>query len=523
MAKLHAGITIRGWGRRVCTLEPLLFLIIFFPGVPGLPAQEEFTPQLMDDDGHSDTVNAVAFSPDGHFLASGSDDETINIWDIVGKSKVHILHPVDGKVTSIAFSPDSLVLVSGGDRAVKLWDFVNFRESRSLAIGGSSDVHSVAFSPDGRVLAASTESSIKLWDAASGNELRTLNDERFVLEKLAFRLGNDVLASASNSARNGHRVILWDVKRGRELRLLEPNELLVTALAFSPDGSVLASGSNDGLKLWDGKSGRLLRMLPGHDKSYADPEEGGVANYIESVAFSRDGRLLAYGSTDRTIKLHEVSTLKQLRTLKGHTGGISCVAFSPDGRWLASAGYDNTVKIWEVATGKEIAASKPYFYNKNVGMRLWIPADWAKESEQEASFNQPSVVALRKSETLAHVVLVREVVEASADLYIRLFEQFSSRSFQKYHRSAEEKVTVDGIPGTKLTSTWIDGGIPYRAYIELFSAEKQHFRVVATAPLETFDRYRPVLEEMLNSLRFPDLHPSPQATPSVEVPTNRPR
>jgi WD40 repeat protein len=117
----------------------------------------------------------------------------------------------------------------------------------------------------------------------------------------------------------------------------------VYSVAFSPDGRLLASGDWDKtIKLWDVATGSLVRTLKGHT--------GGV----NSVAFSPDGRLLASGSGDGTIKLWDVATGSLVRTLSGHTNNVNSVAFSPDGRLLASGSDDNTIKLWEVASGSEV-------------------------------------------------------------------------------------------------------------------------------------------------------------------------
>jgi WD40 repeat protein len=123
------------------------------------------------------------------------------------------------------------------------------------------------------------------------------------------------------------------------------------SVAFSPDGRLLASGSGDKtIKLWDVATGSLVRTLSGHTWS------------VYSVAFSPDGRLLASGSLDATIKLWEVASGRLVRTLSGHTWGVTSVAFSPDGRLLASGSLDATIKLWEVASGRLVRTPSGHPY-----------------------------------------------------------------------------------------------------------------------------------------------------------------
>ena len=284
--------------------------------------------------GHTEGVYPVAFSPDGCLLASGSDDDTIKLWDVRERRELATLKGHTDSAYSVVFSPDGRLLASGSrDKTVKLWDAHERRELTMLK-GHTNAVNSVAFSPDGCLLASgSMDKTVKLWNVRGRCELTALTGHAEGVTSVAFSPDGCLLASGSFD----HNVKLWDVRKRRELATLTGHTGWVHSVAFSPDGCLLASGSSDKtLKLWDVRERRVLTTLTGH------------AEGVGSVAFSPDGCLLASGSSDKTLKLWGVCERRELTTLTGHTKEVLSAAFSPDGCLLASGSYDNTVKLWDV-------------------------------------------------------------------------------------------------------------------------------------------------------------------------------
>jgi WD40 repeat protein len=128
------------------------------------------------------------------------------------------------------------------------------------------------------------------------------------------------------------------------LRLFLGHSRSVRSVAFSPDGKLLASGSNDHtVRLWEVSNGKQLALLKGHSTG------------VNSVVFSPDGKQVASSADDGTIRLWEVSSGKQLMSLEGYTGAVLSVAFSPDSRQVASGANDGTIRLWDVSSGKQLA------------------------------------------------------------------------------------------------------------------------------------------------------------------------
>ncbi len=338
---------------RFAAIVGLCFLMMVFIGQKIITKAQmvetkRYKPELVIQTGHYDSVWAVTFSPDGKTLASGSDDKTVKLWNVETGQQLKSLEGHTSFVNSVAFSPDGKTLASGSnDNSIKLWNVETGDPITSVShIYG---VNSVAFSPDGKILASgSNDKTIRLWNVKTGQLIKSLEGHVFSVRSVAFSPNGKTLVSASWD----NTIKLWNVETGDQIRTINDYANGINSVVFSPNGKTLASGniyeirkgSNYGasIKLWDVETGQQLKSLEGHNSS------------VNSVAFSPDGKLLASASVDKTIKLWNVETGEQVKSLEGNADSVLSVAFSPNGKMLASGGKENIVKLWNVETKQQI-------------------------------------------------------------------------------------------------------------------------------------------------------------------------
>lgn len=302
---------------------------------------------LTEHSGRLSSVNALAISPDSNTLASASDHKIVKLWDLNTKKVLASLSGHSQAAKSVAFSPDGKILATASDdKTIKLWQIETLEEICTL-LGHSHAVKSVAFSPDGQILASgSWDKTIKLWNVNTGTEICTMTGHQLKVNSVAFSPQGQLLASASYD----RTIRLWQIPalegshkefQNRPcyslLGTLSGHAWAVLTVAFSPDGKILATGSDDNtIKLWEVNTGQLICTLVGHSWS------------VVAVAFTADGETLLSASCDKTVKLWRISTAEEIVTLSGHVDSVSAVAVSKVRQLIASGSRDKTIKLWQL-------------------------------------------------------------------------------------------------------------------------------------------------------------------------------
>jgi len=298
---------------------------------------------------HTSPVTNIAFSPEGRTLASGGEDGLIRLWEVETNYLQSVLLGHLNDVTGVAFSPDGKMLASSSlDSTIRLWDLES-ASPLSVLTGHSSFVRSVAFSPDGRTLAsAGTDMTVRLWDVATGENRATLTGHTSEVESVSFSPEGAWLASASADK----TVRIWDVATGEEIGLFQSINIVRSA-AFSPDEALVAFGGHDmALNVWAWEV--ISGTATGRNQF---PPIGQVGGPL-TVAFSSDGVIVAsggpstqnYWTAPGEIHLYSAETGFPYNLLRGHTRRVTSIAFSPDGKLLATGSADGSMRLWGVVT-----------------------------------------------------------------------------------------------------------------------------------------------------------------------------
>ncbi len=325
---------------------------------------------------HTGAINNIAFSPNGKYLLTASNDNSALLWNLKTEKKIQTLNQHNKAVSYAGFSPDgSKIITTSMDNTAVLWELKSGKRLKLL--GHKKGILHAAFSPDGNyVVTAGGGGNVRIWSVSDGKLIRVLKGHNKAVFHIAFN-GNTILTTSLD-----HTASLWDFKTGKLLKILKGHEYGVYYAAFSPNGDNIVTVSMDNTaRLWN-RNGELLHILKGHTAGIfhaAFSPDGlsvvtssmdntirqwsvktgqikkvftGHTDWVSQTIFNLDGSKLISASKDKTIRLWDVKTGKSLQVLAGHNKFISQIVLSPDGKQIATASMDNTARLWDINTNK---------------------------------------------------------------------------------------------------------------------------------------------------------------------------
>ena len=375
--------------------------------------------------GHTNSVRAVTFSPDGKRILTGSTDLTARLWDAQTGTELYTLL---GTGPVVGFSPDGNRIVTHG-REPTVWDATTGQKVLSLK-GHRGGIWSVAYSPDGkRIATGGYDKTIKVWDALTGQVIHSLEGHTSGVWNVSFSTDGKHLVSGGGA---DGIVKVWDAATGRETLSFKGHAGGVWSVAISPDGKRIVSGGEDlTVKVWDATTGQEVRALQGHTKA------------VRSVAFSPDGKRIVSGGYDKTVKVWDATTGQEALTFKRHTEAVLSIAFSPDSQRIVSGGDEMGARVWDAATGQEIFSLNGHRESVNcvafspAGKRL---ASGAKDSKFS---NRPGEVKVWDTTTGQQVLSLKghtgwvmsvafspddkRIVSASGDGTVKVWDALTGR------------------------------------------------------------------------------------------------
>jgi WD40 repeat protein/tRNA A-37 threonylcarbamoyl transferase component Bud32 len=296
---------------------------------------------------HATRVTAVAWSHDSTRIASASYDKTVRIWDVSTGDNLFTYRGHSDRVLSVAWSPDGKRIASAStDRTVQVWDAATGGSIFTHAGHTSRQVNAVAWSPDGKlIVSAGDDNTVQIWDVATGNRIFIYRDHTDCATSVAWSPDGKRIASGSND----RTVRVWDpskeTKQNIFTYLLSPyrsnyiyrhHRGRINAVVWSSDSRRIASASTDRtVRVWDATTGR--DMLVSAKRSSA----------VNAVVLSPDGKRVASGSNDKTVQVWNTLDGSHIHTYRDHLGYVTALAWSPDGMRIASAGVDRSVRVWK--------------------------------------------------------------------------------------------------------------------------------------------------------------------------------
>ena len=301
--------------------------------------------QLLQLKGHTGPIRTVAVTPDGERMITGSDDGTARVWDASTGAELLQLRGHTGSVRAVVVTRDGARIVTGcDDNTARVWDASTGAELLQLT-GHTGTILALAVTPDGtRIVTGSADYTARVWDASTGAELHQLKGHTLpVLGVAVARDGARIITGSED-----YTARVWDARTGAALYPpLRGHTGFVRGVTVTPDGAHIVTCSADyTARVWDAGIGVELFQLKGHTGS------------VRAVAVTPDGARIITGSDDNTLRMWDARTDTELFRLKGHTRSVLSVAVTSDGARIVTGSGDNTARVWDASTGAQLLQLK---------------------------------------------------------------------------------------------------------------------------------------------------------------------
>jgi WD40 repeat protein len=306
---------------------------------------------------HNDALRTVAFSPDGKWLLTSSDDRTARLWDTATGRQVGMPFQHPERVNAASFSPDGRRIITACDDATaRVWDVA---AGATGAVPLTPDaVASAAFSADGRRLTtASIDGTVRVWESATRRSVAA--PRRYAADVVGVAFSQDAREAVTVTSKGAVRI--WNARTGQATSASLPHEARVSTVDVSSDRRrILTASADNTARVWDATTGRVIAKLQGHSAA------------VTSAAFSPDGRLVVTASDDSTARVWDAFTGRSVGAVLQHRQKLTAAAFSPDGRRILTASHDYTARLWDSTTGRPVV---PPLQHKNFVFDASFSAD----------------------------------------------------------------------------------------------------------------------------------------------------
>jgi|GEM_PF-3437938 WD40 repeat protein len=416
----------------------------------------QFVPYFPD--GNTEFIKSVYLSPNENYIISGSDDNTIKLWDIKSKTSVNILDIQIGTITSSVITPDDKILIIGTEKgSIKSYEIKTGKNIRVFR-NHSGSINLLKITTNGKYLISISSfnyeqesygqedyETLKIWDIEENCSIKsdeshigpvTFNEEFLVYKTHYYTDANYYVEN----------IIIRDIESGRTIDFLEghaqKHSTKITSLAITPDGNTIISGGGDNqndlvfideendyiaesdspesIKIWDIKESRYTDVLRGH------------TDLVTTLVVTSDGKTIISGSKDKTIKIWDIQSKECINTLKGHIDSVNSIAVTQDGKSIMSRCNNNIAKLWDIKSGKCVYST----YNLNGCLPITVFENEYLNTNEENIGN-----FIKVNDT---PISCRELTQEEMEHFIKVRDENIKNSFDKDEKNIYQN-NVDDI------------------------------------------------------------------------------